>query len=59
MNSIGVQVVNTLEELSHANGPVNGRRLYFQDLFNLIKQLDRIANIAIHLVNKANDRGIA
>ena len=58
VNGVRIQVVNTLEKLTHANRPVNWRCLDLQHFLDFIEQLNGIANIAVQFIYKAYDRGI-
>jgi len=52
------QVVNTLEVTVATNRPGDRCSLDFQDCFDLVQQLDRVANIAVEFVDKADDRRV-
>ena len=58
VNGVRIQVVNTLEKLTHANRPVNWRCLDLQHFLDFVEQLNGIANIAVQFIYKAYDRGI-
>ena len=59
VDGVVIQVINTLELLAHTDGPVDGRALNLQHIFYLIQQFYRIADIAVHFVDEAEDGGIA
>ena len=59
MEHIGIQVVHPLEFLTHTHRPVDGCALNLQNLLDFVQQLYRVANIAVHFVDEAEDGRIA
>ena len=58
MDGVRVEVVNTFELTTHTYGPVDGRCLYRQHRFNFVEQVDGIAHLPIHFIDKAENRRI-
>jgi len=52
-------VVHALKALAHADRPGHRRAVNFQDRFDLIQQFQRLAYLAVHLVDVGDDGGVA
>ena len=50
-------LIDPLELFAHANGPVYRGTLNIENCLDLIQQLNRIANITIHLVDEGENGG--
>ena len=59
MDGVRIEVINTLELLTHADRPVDRRTANLENRLDLIEQLDRIASVAIQLIDEGEDRRIA
>ena len=53
-----IQVINTLQALTHANRPGHRRALNFQHIFDFIQQINRVFTLTIQLVDKGHNRRI-
>jgi hypothetical protein len=52
------QVVDALEALAHADRPGHRRAVDLQDRLDLVQQLQRLANLAVELVDEGDDGGV-
>ena len=50
-----IDSINAFKLLAHTDWPVHRRTLNLQYVLDLVEYLDRIANLAIKLINKGND----
>ena len=55
----GIAVIDALEVLAAADGPVHRVGLDAEDFFNVLHQLKRVAGLAVHLVDEGEDRDVA
>ena len=58
-HALGAAVVNALEVLAAADGPVHRVGLDAEDLLDIFHQLKRVAGLAVHLVDKGEDGDMA
>ena len=58
-DAVGGQFVDTLELLAHTNGPVHGRALNLQNVFDFIQHFDGVANFSVEFVDEGNNRRVA
>ena len=54
-----VDVVNALELHTLVNRPRQRAHLYLQFLLQFVEQVERVATLAVHLVDEYDDRGVA
>ncbi len=59
VNAVVGQMIDTLEIAVAADRPGDGRGLDAQHLFDLVEQLDGVADIAVEFVDEADDRRVA
>src|SRR5690554_769841 len=59
MDGIGVEVVDPLELLAHAQGTVDGGALDLRQAFQVIEQLNAVADIPDELVDEGKNRRVA
>ena len=52
-------VIDALELLAAADGPVHGIGLDAKLVFQLVEQVERVLGLAVHLVDKREDRDMA
>ena len=55
----GVQILHAAEVQPHAAGPHHGRGLDLQLVGQFVQQLERIARLAVHLVDEGHDGNVA
>ena len=55
----GIAVIDALEVLAAADGPVHRVGLDAEDFFNVLHQLKRVAGLAVHLVDEGKNRDVA
>ena len=58
-HSLGVAVVDALEVLAAADGPVHRVGLDAEDFLDVLHQFKRVAGLAVHLVDEGKNRDVA
>ena len=58
-HALSIAVIDALEVLAAADGPVHRVGLDAEDFFNVLHQLKRVAGLAVHLVDEGEDRDVA
>ena len=59
MNAVVFQVIHTFELAIAANRPGNGCGFNIEHFLDFIQQLNRVADVTVHLVDEADDRCVA
>ena len=56
LHGVGRQVEHALEVFTHANRPGDRRAFDIKNVFDLIKNIDRLTRFTVHLVDEGDDR---
>ena len=56
--AVAHQVVAALEAIAHADGPGDRRHLQLQRVGDLVEQIERVARLAVELVDEGRDRHV-